>query len=46
MAMVDPRLDWICILSSGPIKIFLPSIWELKYTPSSLIFLIPARENT
>ena len=44
--MVEARLDWICILCSGPIKIFLPSIWELKYTPSSFILLSPASENT
>ena len=30
MAMVEPRLDWICILSSGPMKILWPSMWELK----------------
>ena len=46
MAMVEPKLDWICMLSSGPMKILRPSMWELKYTPSSLIFLILARENT
>ena len=41
-----PRLDWMRMDSSGPIKILRPSIWELKYTPSSLIFRMPARENT
>ena len=46
MAMVEARLDWMRMLSSGPMKIFLPSTWELKYTPSSLILRSPARENT
>ena len=46
IAIVEAKFDWICILSSGPIKIFLPSTCELKYTPSSFIFLSPARENT
>ncbi len=41
-----PRLDWICILSSGPMKILWPSMWEAKYTPSSLIFRREARLNT
>ena len=36
--MSEPRLDWICMLSSGPIKIRRPSIWEAKVTPSSRIF--------
>ena len=44
--MSEPKLDWICILSSGPIKILWPSIWEAKVTPSSLIFRRDARENT
>ena len=30
MAIVEPRLDWICMLSSGPMKIFAPSICEWK----------------
>ena len=41
-----PRLDWICMDSSGPMKIFRPSMWEEKVTPSSLIFRRDARENT
>ena len=39
-------MDWIRMLSSGPMKIFFPSMWEWKYTPSSLILRSPARENT
>ena len=35
MAMVEPKFDWICILISGLMKIFRPSTWELKATPSS-----------
>ena len=46
MAMVEARLDWMRILSSGPIKIRLPSMWELKVTPSSRIFRRLAREKT
>jgi hypothetical protein len=46
MAMSLPRLDWICMLSSGPMKIRWPSIWEAKVTPSSVIFRSEARENT
>ena len=46
MAIVEAKLDWICILSSGPINIFLPSMWEAKVTPSSLIFRKEAKENT
>ena len=46
IAIVEAKLDCICILCSGPIKILRPSTWELKYTPSSLIFLKPASENT
>ena len=46
MAMVEPRFDWICMLISGLIKMRLPSTWELKVTPSSLIFRSWARENT
>ena len=41
-----PRLDWMRMDSSGPMKIFRPSMWEEKYTPSSLIFRRLARENT
>ena len=46
MAMSLPRLDWICMDSSGPMKIRRPSMWEAKVTPSSLIFRRPDRENT
>ena len=46
IAIVDARLDCICILSSGPINIFRPSICELNVTPSSFIFLSPASEKT
>ena len=28
--MVEARLDWIRMLSSGPMKIRRPSIWEWK----------------
>ena len=28
-----PRLDWICMDSSGPMKILCPSMWEAKVTP-------------
>ena len=41
-----PRLDWICMDSSGPMKMRRPSMWEAKVTPSSLIFRRPDRENT
>ena len=41
-----PRLDWICMDSSGPMKILCPSMWEAKVTPSSRIFRKEARENT
>ena len=44
--MVEPRLDWMRMLSSGPMKIFRPSMWEAKVTPSSLMFRSLARENT
>lgn len=40
---MGPEQSMLC---SGPMKIFLPSTWELKYTPSSLIFRRPASENT
>ncbi len=30
MAIVEPRFDCICILSSGPMKMRFPSIWEAK----------------
>ena len=40
-----PRLDWICMDSSGPMKILCPSMWEAKVTPSSRIFRKGAREN-
>ena len=30
IAMVEPRLDWMRMLSSGPMKMRLPSMWELK----------------
>ena len=30
MAIVDPRFDWICMLSSGPINILCPSICDWK----------------
>ena len=46
MAMSLPRLDWMRMDSSGPIKILRPSMWEEKYTPSSLILRRDARENT
>ena len=46
IAIVEPRFDCICMLSSGPIKILAPSICELKYTPSSFILRRPASENT
>ena len=46
MAMSLPRLDWICMDSSGPMKILCPSMWEAKVTPSSRIFRKEARENT
>ena len=46
MAMSLPRLLWIRMLSSGPMKMRCPSRWLAKVTPSSLIFRSPARENT
>ena len=46
MAIVEARFDWICMLSSGPMKILCPSMWDRKVTPSSLIFRRSARENT
>ena len=45
MAMSEPRLAWMRMLSSGPIKMCRPSTWELKLTPSSLIFRSLAREK-
>ena len=46
MAMSLPRLDWICMDSSGPMKMRRPSMWEAKVTPSSVIFRREDRENT
>jgi hypothetical protein len=46
MAMSLPRFDWICMDSSGPMKMRRPSIWEAKVTPASVIFRSPDRENT
>ena len=46
MAMVDARFDWICMLSSGPMKIRFPSICEANLTPSSVILRSCDRENT
>ena len=46
IAIVEPKLDCTVILSSGPIKILLPSICEAKVTPSSVIWRSEAKENT
>ena len=46
MLISEPRFDWICMLSSGPMKILWPSMCEAKYTPSSLIRRRLASENT
>ena len=46
IAMVEPRWDWICIDFSGLMKIFRPSMWEAKVTPSSWILRREAREKT
>ena len=46
MAMSDPSACWISMLSSGPMNCRDPSRWLWKVTPSSLIFRIPASENT
>ena len=46
IAIVDARLDWIRMDSSGPMKIFFPSIYETKLTPSSRIFRLCASEKT
>ena len=44
--MVEPRFAWICILSSGPMKIRCPSRWDAKVTPSSVILRSLDRLNT
>ena len=46
IAMVEPRFDWMRMLSSGPIKILCPSICEAKVTPSSRILRSFASEKT
>ena len=46
MAMVEARCDWICMLSSGPMKMRLPSMCDEKLTPSSVILRSLASENT
>ena len=44
--MSEPKLFCICIDFSGDIKCFEPSICELKYTPSSFIFLSEPKLKT
>ena len=46
IAMVEPRLDWMRMLSSGPMKILLPSMCDWKRTPSSLMVRNCASEKT
>ena len=45
MAISEPRLDCMRMLSSGPMKICRPSTCELKRTPSSPILRSSAREK-
>ena len=46
MAMSDPSACWMSMDSSGPMNCLEPSRWLWKVTPSSLIFRMPASENT
>ena len=45
MAISEPRLAWMRMLSSGPMKMWRPSTWELNLTPSSVILRSLAREK-
>ena len=38
-----PRLDWMRMDSSGPMKILCPSMWEAKVTPSSVMLRKPGQ---
>ena len=46
ITMSEFKSNWTCMLSSGVKKNFLPSIWELNSTPSSVTFEIFDKDIT